>query len=72
MELGFAQKKGGRVLALEKNTQVDAKPPLLRYLRKEERVAMASEAVKVIVRCRPMNEREHKLNCDVSFCAAFP
>ena len=27
---------------------------------------MGSEAVKVIVRCRPMNEREEKLNCGVS------
>ncbi|XP_078695935.1 osmotic avoidance abnormal protein 3-like isoform X12 [Branchiostoma floridae x Branchiostoma belcheri] len=26
---------------------------------------MASEAVKVIVRCRPLNEREKNLNCDV-------
>ena len=26
---------------------------------------MSGEAVKVIVRCRPMNEREKKLNCKV-------
>ena len=26
---------------------------------------MSGEAVKVIVRCRPMNERENKLNCKV-------
>lgn len=25
---------------------------------------MADEAVKVIVRCRPMNEREERLNCE--------
>ena len=27
----------------------------------------AAEAVKVIVRCRPMNERENRLQCEVSF-----
>ena len=27
--------------------------------------AMSSESVKVIVRCRPMNDREEKLNCQV-------
>ena len=26
---------------------------------------MSSETVKVIVRCRPLNEREIRLNCDV-------
>ena len=26
---------------------------------------MSAEAVKVIVRCRPMNEREEKLSCKV-------
>ena len=26
---------------------------------------MSAEAVKVVVRCRPMNEREERLNCQV-------
>ena len=30
--------------------------------------AMTSESVKVIVRCRPMNDREEKLNCQVCAC----
>ena len=30
---------------------------------------MSAEAVKVIVRCRPMNERENRLNCEV--CCVF-
>ena len=30
--------------------------------------AMSSESVKVIVRCRPMNDREEKLNCQVCAC----
>ena len=31
-----------------------------------EKATMSGEAVKVVVRCRPLNEREKRLNSEVS------
>ena len=44
------------------------KTTCLTKLTGKRATAMTSESVKVIVRCRPLNDREEKLDCQVCAC----